>query len=85
MAETDFEKLKGDKKIPTRILYKRAFHYLKKELPSLLFAIFLVLFNIAFDVFLPKVIEAITNLLSTINNVSGTSDVITKTLLDMVG
>ena len=85
MAETDFEKLKGDKKIPTRILYKRAFQYLKKELPALLISILLVLFNIAFDVFLPKVIEAITNLLATINNPSETTDLITKSLLDLVG
>ena len=50
MAETDFEKLKGDKKIPTGILYKRAFQYLKKELPALLISILLVLFNISFDI-----------------------------------
>ena len=40
MAETDFEKLKGDKKIPAKILYKRAFHYLKKEIPSLIILLF---------------------------------------------
>ena len=85
MAETDFEKLKGDKKIPTGILYKRAFQYLKKELPALLISILLVLFNISFDIILPKVIEAITNLLAKINNPYETTDLITKSLLDMVG
>ena len=61
MAETDFEKLKGDKKIPLKTLYNRAFHYFKPELPSLLLALFLVLINVSFDIALPKVIEAITN------------------------
>ena len=85
MAETDFEKLKGDKKIPTGILYKRAFQYLKKELPALLISILLVLLNISFDIILPKVIEAITNLLAKINNPYETTDMITKSLLDLVG
>ena len=61
MAETDFEKLKGDKKIPTKILYKRAAHYMKKEMPTLLLALFLVLTNVLFDILLPKIIESITN------------------------
>ena len=85
MSETDFEKLKGDKKIPTRILYKRAFNYLKKEIPSILFAIVLVLFNITFDILLPKIIEAITNLLAMVDNPFNTTDLITKSLLDLVG
>ena len=85
MAETDFEKLKGDKKIPTHILWKRAFHYLKKEIPSLIIALIFVLINVAFDIIFPKIIEAITNLLAKINNPSEVTDGITKTILDMVG
>ena len=85
MAETDFEKLKGDKKIPARILWKRSFHYLKKEIPSLIIALIFVLINVAFDIVFPKIIEAITNLLAKINNPSEVTDTITKTILDMVG
>ena len=57
MAGTDFDKLKGDKKIPAGILYKRAFAYLKTELPALIFSLFIVVMNVAFDIFLPKIIE----------------------------
>ena len=85
MAETDFEKLKGDKKIPTKILYKRAFQYLKKEIPTLIIALLLVLINVAFDIVLPKVIEAITNLLAKINDPMSVSDNMTKSLLDLTG
>ncbi len=85
MAETDFEKLKGDKKIPARILYKRAFSYLKKEIPALVNALLFVLINVAFDILFPKVLEAITNLLAKINNPSEVTDAITKNILDMVG
>ncbi len=85
MAETDFEKLKGDKKIPSRILWKRAFHYLKKELFALIIALIFVLINVAFDILFPKIIEAITNLLAKINNPTEVTDGITLTILDFVG
>ena len=85
MAETDFEKLKGDKKIPAKILYKRAFHYLKKEIPSLIIALLLVLLNVAFETLFPKIIEAITNLLAKVNNPAEVEDVVTKTILDFTG
>ena len=65
MANDDFDKLKGDKKIPASILWKRAFAYLKKELPTLLFSIFLVIINVVFDILLPKFIEKIINSLET--------------------
>ena len=67
MAETDFEKLKGDKKIPTRILYARAFHYLKKELWVLAIALLMILANVAFDVYLPSLVGNITDALSEVN------------------
>ncbi len=85
MAETDFEKLKGDKKIPSRILYKRAFNYFKKELPSLIIALLLVLTNVAFDIALPKVIQATTNLLAVVNDPAAVEDTIAKTLVELVG
>ena len=85
MAETDFEKLKGDKKIPNRILYKRAFHYFKPEIPRLILCLFFVLINTAFDIFLPKVVEAITNLLARIDDPSATTDGLTKTIIQVVG
>ena len=85
MAETDFEKLKGDKKIPAKILYKRAFQYLKKELPAVILALFLVLLNVAFDILLPKVMEAVTNLLATLDAPSEVEDQITVTILSFVG
>ena len=85
MAETDFEKLKGDKKIPAKILYKRAFHYLKKEIPSLIIALILVLLNVAFETLFPKIIEAITNLLAKVNNPAEVEDVVAKTILDFTG
>ncbi len=85
MAETDFEKLKGDKKIPSHILWKRAFHYLKKEIPSLVIALIFVLINVAFDIMFPKVIEAITNLLAKINNPGDVTDGLTLSLLGLVG
>ncbi len=69
MAEvTDFEKLKGDKKIPARILYARAFHYLKTELPALILALFLILVNVGLDVYLPSLIGDITNELSNVTS-----------------
>ena len=85
MAETDFEKLKGDKKIPSKILWKRAFRYLKKELFALIIALVFVLINVAFDILFPKIIEAITNLLAKINNPGEVSDGITLSLLSFVG
>lgn len=59
MENSDFDKLKGDKKIPTSILWKRAFSYLKKELPTLIFSILLVILNVVFDILLPKFIQLI--------------------------
>ncbi len=75
MAETDLEKLKGDKKIPAKILYKRAFSYMKPQIGSIILALFLVLLNVGFDIALPKIIEAITNSLGgsdyiTLQNIS---------------
>ena len=68
MATTDFEKLKGDKKIPTHILYSRAFHYLKKETWALILSLIMILINVGIDIYLPNLIGDITNELSNVTN-----------------
>ena len=68
MAVTDFEKLKGDKKIPTRILWSRALHYLKKEFWAIFISLILMLINVAIDIYLPNLIGDITNELSNVTN-----------------
>ncbi|MCR5184960.1 MAG: ABC transporter ATP-binding protein/permease [Bacilli bacterium] len=55
------EQLKGDKKIPTSILLRKIWKYLKKEIPSLIIALVLVIANVGFDVVFPLIIEKITN------------------------
>jgi len=61
MAAEDLDKLKGDKKIPTGILFKRTFKFVKPELFSFIWAIVLAIFNIAFDIIYPIFMEEITN------------------------
>ena len=85
MAETDFEKLKGDKKIPAKILWKRAFRYLKTELPAIIISLILVLLNVSFDIILPKVMEAVTNLLAKLSAPTEVTDGITLTIMSFVG
>ena len=68
MAATDFEKLKGDKKIPTHILWKRALSYLKKETLALVIAVLLILINVGFDIYLPTLVGDITNALTVVDN-----------------
>ena len=61
MAVEDIDKLKGDKKIPTGILFKRTFKFVKPEIPRFIFAIILAIFNIVFDIIYPIFMEEITN------------------------
>ena len=68
MATTDLEKLKGDKKIPAHILYKRAFHYLKKEWLILIISLLLVLINVGLEVYLPSLVGNITDELSDVSD-----------------
>ena len=68
MAATDFEKLKGDKKIPTHILWKRALSYLKKETLALVIAVLLILINVGFDIYLPTLVGDITNALTVVDD-----------------
>ncbi len=63
------ERLKGDVKIPTRVLFKRTLAYVKPEIKGFVFAGLLILLNIVFDILLPLIIKAITQ-----NLTSGTFD-----------
>lgn len=57
----DTEKLKGDKKIPRKIMWKRMFKYVKPELPWIIFAFVLILANIGFDIVLPLFMSKLTD------------------------
>ncbi len=60
MAE-DLEKLKGDKKIPRSIMFKRTLKYVKPEWPSILLALLLVFANVAIDIIFPLFMQQLTN------------------------
>lgn len=66
----DNDRLKGDKKIPAKILYKKVFKYLKVELVPLFIAILFVIANVVFDIIFPLIIETITNRFSQIQTMS---------------
>lgn len=61
--QTDFEKLKGDKKIPVKIMLKRIFKYIKPELGNFIFAFALLILNVVLDIILPIILGEITNTL----------------------
>ena len=61
MAAVDTEKLKGDKKIPSRILIKRMWKYVKSEWLSLFFALLIIVVGIGIDVLVPLLMRDITN------------------------
>ena len=65
--EEELLKLKGDKKIPTRILLRRTMKYVKPEWISFVIALILLIANVVLDLYLPLVVEDITN------NVTGAS------------
>ena len=64
---SNIEKLKGDKKIPFRIMVKRTFGYVKKEWLSFLLAAFLILLNVALDIAFPLFMRDLTNNLQSPN------------------
>lgn len=64
---SNIEKLKGDKKIPFRIMVKRTFGYVKKEWLSFLFAAFLILLNVTLDIAFPLFMRDLTNNLQSPN------------------
>ena len=62
-AQTDFEKLKGDKKIPVKVMLKRIFKYIKPELRNFILAFALLILNVLLDIVLPIILGEITNTL----------------------
>ena len=55
------ERLKGDKKIPFRELWRRIFAYLKPEMKSFLGAALLLIVNVGLDIALPLITSRITD------------------------
>ena len=75
MAE-DTEKLFGDKKIPSKVMFKRLMHYVLPEWKSFLVAFILILINVGLDVILPLFVAEFTDRLG---------DVTDKTLAFVIG
>ncbi len=59
--EEELNKLKGDKKIPLRILFKRTMYYVKPEILSFILAFFMLFLNVGLDLALPMILKAIIN------------------------
>lgn len=57
--QDDLMKLKGDKKIPLRILFRRTMKYIKPELLSFIAAIIFLIANVLLDLYLPMVLQGI--------------------------
>ena len=57
--QDDLMKLKGDKKIPLNILFKRTFVYIKPEWLSFVSALLLLFLNVFLDLYLPIVLQGI--------------------------
>ena len=60
MAE-DIEKLKGDHKIPAKIMLKRTWQYVKPEWLTFLLAFVLIIVNVAIDIAYPLFMSYLTN------------------------
>ena len=60
MAE-DNEKLFGDKKIPTKVMFKRLMHYILPEWKAFALAFLLIVINVAIDVALPLALRYTTD------------------------
>ena len=65
MAVEDLDKLKGDKKIPAKVMLKRTWSYVKPEWPSLLLAMVLVILGVAIDIAFPLFMKQLTDTLKT--------------------
>lgn len=68
--EDEVMKLKGDKKIPLRILFKRTMVYVKPELLSFILAILILFLNVGLDLYLPIIVENVIDHLSLSNDVN---------------
>ena len=62
--EDEKERLKGDKKIPARILFRRMLAYVRPEIGSFIFAGFLLVLNVVLDIVIPLLISRITDSLT---------------------
>ena len=67
MHDDELDKLKGDKKIPVRIMIKRTLAYVKPEWFSFFLAGFLIIVNVAIDVMFPIFMAKITDNLQSPN------------------
>ena len=56
--------LKGDKKIPFRVIIKRILRYLAPKKLSFILALILLLINVFLDVLAPLILERIVNILA---------------------
>ena len=63
----DNEKLFGDKKIPSKIMFKRIAHYVIPEWKSFTFAFLLILINVGLDIILPLFISRFTDWVADVN------------------
>ena len=63
----DLEKLKGDKKIPFPIMWKRMMSYVKPEIGFLILALFLVLMHVSINIALPYFMSILTDNLQSDN------------------
>ena len=61
-------KLKGDHKIPFKIMFKRTMNYVKPEWKRFLLSFILIIVNVALDIFLPLFIGNITDNLGKISS-----------------
>ena len=59
--------LKGDRKLPVSVIIKRTLKYLRKEIGSLLLALFMLICNVLLDVYSPMFTSEITDLLVEVN------------------
>lgn len=57
-------KLKGDHKIPFKVMVKRTLYYIKPEMVQFIIAFLLLIFNVFLDVISPLFLRNITNILS---------------------
>ena len=73
--QDDMNKLKGDTKIPLKVLFKRTMAYVKPEWLSFVLALLFLGGNVGLDLWLPKIIGDITNMLLS-------SDVVYKKILN---
>ena len=63
----DNEKLFGDKKIPSKVMFKRIAHYVVPEWKSFALAFLLILINVGLDIILPLFISKFTDWIADYN------------------